>query len=67
MRNLYWLIAAFALAVTVHISSVLFAPGFLFDGHGGRLKMNASNMFHSHLVQPGSANLALIAFSPARV
>ena len=37
MRNLYWLIAAFALAVTVHISSVLFAPGFLFDRNLDRL------------------------------
>ena len=37
MRNLYWLIAAFALAVTVHIGSVLFAPGFLFDRNLDRL------------------------------
>ena len=37
MRNLYWLIAAFALAVTVHISYVLFAPGFLFDRNLDRL------------------------------
>ena len=37
MRNLYWLIAAFALAVTVHAGSVLFAPGFLFERNLDRL------------------------------
>jgi uncharacterized membrane protein len=37
MRNLYWVIAAATLAVVVHISMVLFAPGFLFDRNLDRL------------------------------
>ena len=37
MRNLYWVIAAATLAVIVHISMVLFAPGFLFDRNLDRL------------------------------
>ena len=31
MRNVFWVIAAAVLAITVHIGTVLFAPGFLFD------------------------------------
>ena len=37
LRNLYWLIAAVTLAVVVHISMVLFAPGFLFERNLDRL------------------------------
>jgi uncharacterized membrane protein len=31
MRNVFWVITAAVLAITVHIGTVLFAPGFLFD------------------------------------
>jgi hypothetical protein len=31
MRNVFWIIVSAVLAITVHISTVLFAPGFLFD------------------------------------
>ena len=37
MRNLYWLITAVVLAISVHIGTVLFAPGFLFERSLDRL------------------------------
>jgi uncharacterized membrane protein len=37
LRNLYWVITAAVLAIIVHISMVLFAPGFLFDRSLNRL------------------------------
>ena len=46
MRNLYWFITAVTLAVIVHISTILFAPSFLFDRNLDRLTNDvADNTF----------------------
>ena len=37
MRNLYWVLFAASLAISVHIGTVLFAPGILFNRNLDRL------------------------------
>ena len=53
MRNLYWVTAAAVLAIIVHIGTVLFAPGFLFDRN---LDLLASDMpDNKFFILPGEA------------
>ena len=63
MRNLYWVIAAAVLAVIVHISMVLFAPGFLFDRNLDRLASDVPD--NTFFILPGEAQSKIFPDIPA--
>ena len=63
MRNLYWVTAAAVLAIIVHISTVLFAPGFLFDRN---LDLLASDMSdNKFFILPGEAQSKIFPEYPS--
>ena len=63
MRNLYWVTAAAVLAIIVHISTVLFAPGFLFDRN---LDLLASDMpDNKFFILPGEAQRKIFPEYPS--
>ena len=63
MRNLYWVIVAAVLAVIVHISMVLFAPGFLFERNLDRLASDIPD--NTFFVLPVSAQSAIFPEYPS--
>jgi uncharacterized membrane protein len=63
MRNLYWVIAAAVLAVIVHISMVLFAPGFLFERNLNRLASDVPD--NTFFILPSSAQSAIFPEYPS--
>ena len=63
MRNLYWVTAAAVLAIIVHIGTVLFAPGFLFDRN---LDLLASDMpDNKFFILPGEAQSKIFPEYPS--
>ena len=63
MRNLYWVIAAAVLAIIVHISMVLFAPGFLFERNLNRLASDVPD--NTFFILPVSAQSAIFPEYPS--
>ena len=63
MRNLYWVIAAATLAVIVHIGTVLFAPGFLFDRNLDRLASDVPD--NKFFILPREAQTKIFPEYPA--
>ena len=63
MRNVYWVIVAAVLAVIVHISMVLFAPGFLFERNLDRLASDIPD--NTFFVLPVSAQSAIFPEYPS--
>ena len=63
MRNLYWLIAAVTLAVIVHVSMVLFAPGFLFERNLDRLASDVPD--NTFFILPREAQSKIFPEYPA--
>ena len=63
MRNLYWLIAAVTLAVVVHVSMVLFAPGFLFERNLDRLASDVPD--NTFFILPREAQSKIFPEYPA--
>jgi uncharacterized membrane protein len=63
MRNVFWVIAAAVLAITVHISTVLFAPGFLFDRNLDRLATDVPD--NTFFILPSAAQSKIFPEYPS--
>ena len=63
LRNLYWVITAAVLAIIVHISMVLFAPGFLFERNLNRLASDTPD--NTFFILPATAQSAIFPEYPS--
>ncbi len=63
MRNLFWVITAAVLAISVHISTVLFAPGFLFDRNLDRLALDVPD--NTFFILPSAAQSKIFPEYPS--
>lgn len=63
MRNLFWVITAGVLAITVHLSAVLFAPGFLFNRNLDRLALDVPD--NTFFILPSAAQSKIFPEYPS--
>ncbi|HQY74265.1 MAG TPA: hypothetical protein PLK44_11165 [Aestuariivirga sp.] len=63
IRNLYWVVTAAVLAIIVHISMVLFAPGFLFDRNLNRLASDVPD--NTFFILPAAAQSRIFPEYPS--
>ena len=63
MRNLFWVITAAVLAIAVHIGTVLFAPGFLFNRNLDRLASDVPD--NTFFILPSAAQSKIFPEYPS--